>query len=417
MDYIDSGVEWIGNIPNNWKIEKVKYNFKNTKEIVGIRVNNYERLALTLNGVVKRSKEDDNGLQPDNFETYQILRKNELVFKLIDLQNVSTSRIGLSNYEGIVSPAYIILKENGKVIPKYAELYFLYMWYFQVFNVLGDCGVRSSLNTRDLLNLPIPVPPKKVQERIIDYLENRINRIENVKENMLKQLDKLNEYKESLISNSVIYGLNRNAEMIESGIDYIGQMNSNWKLIRIGYICNKLQRGFDEEALALICSNKGTVEYRDDNSFGLVSDSDNSFQGVKKGDLLIHGMDTWHGAIAVSDKDGKCTKVVHVCDSKENKDFIKYYLQMLAYKKVYKAISNGVRENTSDFRSWDKANKIYITLPSRNEQNEIANYLNNKCKQIDDIVANQKKQIDILDKYKYSIIYEYITGKKEVPND
>ena len=112
MDYIDSGVEWIGNIPNNWKIEKVKYNFKNTKEIVGIRVNNYERLALTLNGVVKRSKEDDNGLQPDNFETYQILRKNELVFKLIDLQNVSTSRIGLSNYEGIVSPAYIILKEK-----------------------------------------------------------------------------------------------------------------------------------------------------------------------------------------------------------------------------------------------------------------------------------------------------------------
>lgn len=105
----DSGVEWIGEIPKDWEIVQTKRFFRNIKRVVGSDVDNYERLALTMNGVIKRSKEDSEGLQPEKFEVYQILRKNELVFKLIDLENVKTSRVGLSSYTGLVSPAYIVL--------------------------------------------------------------------------------------------------------------------------------------------------------------------------------------------------------------------------------------------------------------------------------------------------------------------
>ena len=105
----DSGVEWIGEIPKDWEIVQTKRFFRNIKRVVGSDVDNYERLALTMNGVIKRSKEDSEGLQPEKFEGYQILRKNELVFKLIDLENVKTSRVGLSSYTGLVSPAYIVL--------------------------------------------------------------------------------------------------------------------------------------------------------------------------------------------------------------------------------------------------------------------------------------------------------------------
>ncbi len=105
----DSGVEWIGEIPKDWEIVPTKRFFRNIKRVVGSDVDNYERLALTMNGVIKRSKEDSEGLQPEKFEGYQILRKNELVFKLIDLENVKTSRVGLSSYTGLVSPAYIVL--------------------------------------------------------------------------------------------------------------------------------------------------------------------------------------------------------------------------------------------------------------------------------------------------------------------
>lgn len=202
--------------------------------------------------------------------------------------------------------------------------------------------------------------------------------------------------------------------MRDSGVDYIGDMNSNWKLTKLRYICEKLNRYFDSDVEALICSNKGEVFPRGDNNFGLVSDNNKMFQGVHKGDLLIHGMDTWHGAIAVSDYDGKCTTVVHVCDSEHNKYFICYFLQMLAFKSVYKAISNGVRENTSDFRSWDKAGHIYITLPTIEEQNAIAEFIKARVEQINDIIAKKKQQIRTIEEYKKSLIFEYVTGKKEV---
>ena len=108
----NSGVEWIGNIPSEWKIIKSKYIFANHKEIVGDRENNFERLSLTLNGVLKRPKDDSKGLQSESLSTYQVLYKDELVFKMIDLENTSTSRVGYSPYTGLVSPVYIVFNNN-----------------------------------------------------------------------------------------------------------------------------------------------------------------------------------------------------------------------------------------------------------------------------------------------------------------
>ena len=165
----DSKIEWVGEIPESWEVAKTKHKFRYKKEIVGCYCDNYERLALTMQNVVKRSKDDNTGLQPDKFETYQILRKGELVFKLIDLQNVSTSRVGLSPYTGIVSPAYIILRAEKGISPRYAEKYFYVLWKNQIFNALGDDGVRSNLGKEDLLNVRMPVPPPEEQWRIAKH--------------------------------------------------------------------------------------------------------------------------------------------------------------------------------------------------------------------------------------------------------
>ena len=131
----DSGVEWIGEIPEEWKVERTKYFYSTHKNIAGSESSAYERLALTMKGVVKRSKIDNTGLQPDNFDTYQILYEGELVFKLIDLQNISTSRVGLSPYTGLVSPAYIILKPHKNVVPEFGQYYFLSMWHREIFRL------------------------------------------------------------------------------------------------------------------------------------------------------------------------------------------------------------------------------------------------------------------------------------------
>ena len=410
----NSGIEWVGEIPDNWEVTKTKYQFQYKKEIAGLYCNKYERLALTMKNVVKRSKEDNTGLQPEKFETYQILRKDELVFKLIDLQNVSTSRVGRSPFVGIVSPAYIILRQNGKVLPCYAEKYFFVLWKNQIFNPLGDDGVRSNLGKDDLLNIPMPIPSLSEQKAIAEFLDKKCGEVDALIADIQQEIETLEQYKRSVITEAVTKGLDPSVPMIDSGIDYLGRINSEWRLTKLGYICQKLNRPVPEKAEALICSNKGKVVLREDVSVGLISENDRMYQGVKVGDLCIHGMDTWHGAIAVSSLNGKITTVVHCCDSREDKRFIAYYLQMLAFKKVYKAISNGVRGNTSDFRSWDKAGDIYIVLPNRETQQQIADYLDKKCKEIEGVIADKQSQIETLESYKKSLIYEYVTGKKEV---
>ena len=198
-----SGVKWLPDIPVDWNIERTKFHFSNHKDIVGDNASEYERLALTLNGVIKRDKEDTDGLQPKEFGGYQILRQGELVFKLIDLENVSTSRVGYSPYTGIVSPAYIILEKKKGIEPRYAEYYYLSLWLREIFNQLGDSGVRSSLNSKDLLELPIAIPSPKEQSEIVVFLDKKCATIDSAKEHHLQLITKLEEYKKSLIYNAV----------------------------------------------------------------------------------------------------------------------------------------------------------------------------------------------------------------------
>lgn len=230
----DSGISWVGEIPKEWSVNRAKYCFVNTKEIAGCRSDRYERLALTMNGVIKRSKDDSNGLQPEKFETYQILRPDELVFKLIDLQNVSTSRVGLSPYLGLVSPAYIILKSNKRVLPAFAEKYFLMLWKNQIFNALGDAGVRSNLNSKDLLELSIPFPSLIEQQRIAEFLDRECGKIDGLKADIQAQIDTLEQYKRSVITEAVTHGLNPSAPMKDSGIPWVGKTPEYWKVGRIG---------------------------------------------------------------------------------------------------------------------------------------------------------------------------------------
>lgn len=168
----DSGVAWIGEIPEEWSLIRFKDKYKNSKEIAGEKSIEYQRLALTLNGVVQRPKNDSDGLQPKEFDTYQVLHENDFVFKMIDLQNISTSRVGLSPYTGLVSPAYIRFRpKNNTQYPRFIYYFLMGMYYNCVFNNFGGDGVRSALNASDIGTLLIPYPDGKIQKQIGESLD------------------------------------------------------------------------------------------------------------------------------------------------------------------------------------------------------------------------------------------------------
>ena len=411
----DSGISWVGEIPKEWSVNRAKYCFVNTKEIAGCMSDRYERLALTMNGVIKRSKDDSNGLQPEKFETYQILRPDELVFKLIDLQNVSTSRVGLSPYLGLVSPAYIILKSNKRVLPAFAEKYFLMLWKNQIFNALGDAGVRSNLNSKDLLELSIPFPTFDEQQQIADFLDRECGKIDGLKADIQAQIDTLEQYKRSVITEAVTHGLNPSAPMKDSGIPWVGQFPTHWTKKKGKYILRYMSKPVKQDDGVITCFRDGEVTLRSnrrEDGFTM-ADKEIGYQGVDVGDLVVHGMDGFAGAIGISDSRGKASPVLNVLNTKQNKKYIMYYLRSMAYGEVFTALSTGIRVRSCDLR-WNKLAELLYPLPPIDEQNNIVNYIDNKIARTNEIIADKKSQIETLDGYKKSLIYEYVTGKKEV---
>lgn len=425
----DSGVTWINAIPQAWELKKIKYTLQSRNENNN-PIRSKEILSLTAKqGVVPIDEKVGGGNKPkEDYSAYKLAHPGDIV---MNSMNILSGSVGLSKYFGCVSPVYYMLRphnENDDV------RFFNYIFQTTVFqkSLLGlgngilikesDNGKLNTIRMRISLdkfgNLYIPVPDSNTQKEIANYLDKTIPEIDALSKDIEQQIATLEEYKKSVITEAVTKGLDPNAEMKESGIYYIGPINASWRLTKIGYICTKSQRSFKPSNTALICSNAGKVLIRDKNVTGKMVSEDNAMQGIKKGDIAIHGMDTWHGAIAISKYDGKITRVVHVCNSSEDNRFIVYYLQHLAFQGVYKLISNGVRGNTSDFRSWDKVKDIHINLPtSLSEQKNICDYLDKVCIDTESIISQKKKQLAVLEEYKKSLIYEYVTGKKEVPTD
>ncbi len=414
----NSGIAWIGQVPEHWTVAPVR---SVLKEVTAKNIFGKETTALQFRYGTIVEKDNFDATEDEyvarTIRNYTLIYPGVLVLNGLNLNyDFVTKRVALSRLKGAITSAYMTITpiDTHVLMPEFVEYLFKSYDAKMAFHGMGE-GVRKILNFNELKRQPIIYPTYTEQKRIVQVLDKKCAEIDTLSNSIQQQIDTLEQYKRAVITETVTKGLNLNTLMLPCAIDYIGKIPSHWKLTRLGYICQKLNRPFSENATPLICSNNGQIIERSDKSLGLVSDKKEAFQGVKSGDLLIHGMDTWHGAIAVSKLSGKCTTVVHVCDSTENKPFIAYYLQMLAFKKVYKAISNGVRENTSDFRSWDKAGKIYITLPSKEEQLSIADYLDNKCGKIDAIIQDKQQQLEKLEQYKKATIFEYVTGKKQVP--
>ncbi len=410
----DSGISWVGEIPKEWSVWRNKYIFKMTKDIV-LPSKNYQLLSLTTTGIKEKDENDNGGKVPENYDGYQVIKENDLVMCLFDL-DCSAVFSGLSPYNGMISPAYKVLKVKKRIAnEQYYRYWFNYVGSKRFYKQYSK-SLRFTLNADEFNRLFSLLPPLDEQQRIAEFLDRACGKIDGLKADIQAQIDTLEQYKRSVITEAVTHGLNPSAPMKDSGVDYIDKIKSDWRITKIGFVCSKLTRGFSAEDPALICSNNGSVMLRDEEkACGKMVSEDNAMQGIHIGDIAIHGMDTWHGAIGFSKIKGKITRVVHVCDSTEDKRFIVYYLKSLAYQNVYKLISNGVRGNTSDFRSWDKVKDIYICLPAtKKEENEICDYLDAKCENIDMIIADKKTQIETLDGYKKSLIYEYVTGKKEV---
>lgn len=411
---VDSGVSWLGKIPDSWSTCRVKNKFLFHKIIAKEKSVNYDRIALTLNGVIKRDKDDSSGLQPDNYNGYQIVYKDDLIFKLIDLENVNTSRIGKSEYEGITSPAYIVLTD--KCNTRYSLYYFLNMWYQEIFNNIGGDGVRSAINKDDLLKVPFINAPIDEQNKIADYLDKQCKKINEIINDNNHEIELLEEYKISIIENTV---KNYNKDCSLRNIDWITSCDKNVELIKLKYnsiistgttpkdfekneTSNKIDWFTPSDFKSIVLNN--SVRKLD---IDLVAEN----KMFPKNTTLIIGIGGTLGKVGITQD--KCYSNQQITALIGNNKIIPKYLtyNLLSAQKY---IKDTCPYTTLPILSNSYLKNIFICIRSKEEQEKIVEYLDNQILKIDEVIDYRKKIIEKLEEYKKSLIYECVTGKKEV---
>ena len=409
----DSGISWVGEIPKEWSVWRNKYIFKITKDIV-LPSKNYQLLSLTTTGIKEKDENDNGGKVPENYDGYQVVKENDLVMCLFDL-DCSAVFSGLSPYNGMISPAYKVLKVKKRIAnEQYYRYWFNYVGSKRFYKQYSK-SLRFTLNADEFNRLFSLLPSLVEQQRIAEFLDKECGKIDGLKADIQAQIDTLEQYKRSVITEAVTHGLNPSAPMKDSGIPWVGQFPTHWTKKKGKYILRYMSKPVKQDDGVITCFRDGEVTLRSnrrEDGFTM-ADKEIGYQGVDVGDLVVHGMDGFAGAIGISDSRGKASPVLNVLNTKQNKKYIMYYLRSMAYGEVFTALSTGIRVRSCDLR-WNKLAELLYPLPPIDEQNNIVSYIDNQIARTNEIIADKKSQIETLDGYKKSLIYEYVTGKKEV---
>lgn len=414
--YKNTTTGWLPSIPFDWKINRGKFYFRNRK-IINKTMSCDNVLSLTMNGVLHRSELGEGGLLPTSYDTFQIFEINNLVFKLIDLENYKTSRVGIVPEKGIMSSAYIRLeKKNDNLDPRY--FYWLYFnFYLQgIYNFLG-MGVRSTLNYWDLLEQPIIIPPLETQKNIADFLDAKIKIIDELVAKKEKMIELLHEKRAALITHAVTKGLDPKAKMKPSGIDWLGNIPDGWK-VRRGKFLFRYKKELNDKYQCdhiLALTLKGVVNKEDYEARSLVPTDYATYQIFYKDDLVFKLIDLENyqtSRVGLVPTKGIMSSAYLRITPKDK--LISRYFYWLYYSLyldgIYNFLGMGVR---STLNQWDLLS-IFVQIPNISEQQQIADYLDTETNKIKGAIDLFESQIDQLKEYRSSLIYWVVTGKIKV---
>ncbi len=402
--YKDSGIEWIGRIPKEWEVLPTKRFHKITKEINSRKICN-NVLSLTLRGVVNNNINSPEGLVPKDYATYQIFEKDNLVFKLIDLENISTSRVGIVHEKGIMSSAYIRLEVGNNSFPRYAYYYFYNLYLNQVYNNLGS-GVRSTLTPTDLLNIFFIKPPKQEQIKIASYLDKKTSQIDKAINQKEKLIKLLKEYRQIIINEAVTKGVDENGKVRvdngdfkDSGIEWIGKIPRNWNVKKLKFVLT-INNGQDYKK---VISDEGYPVIGSGGQFAYAN------QYLYDGEVLLLGRKgTVDKPLYFKGKFWTVDTMFYGVSKQNNNTKFLYYSSLSIPFKFYSTSTALPSMTQFDL------NNHKIAIPPKQEQEKIVKYIENQTTKIDKALHLQQNYIEKLKEYKATLIDSVVTGKVRI---
>lgn len=414
----DSGVEWVGVIPTTWSMRQAGQLADQTKTPnEGLWETNL--LSLSYGKVKRKDINTTEGLLPASFETYNIVQEGDIVLRFTDLQNDQKSlRVGRAVEKGIITSAYVTIRPFERIDSRY--LYYALHSYDLRKGFYGmGAGVRQGLKWQEAKYIQIPWPNMVERARIADYLDDKCAEIDRAVEAAEGSIEEYKAYKESIVSHAVTKGLEKHAEMKDSGVEWLGNVPKSWKILpsKQVFFESKEKRHSTDERLTpsqnygvvsqleymrmtgskIVLADKGLDDWKhvEPNDFII---SLRSFQGGLEMSRVI-GCVTWHYIVTRARKP--------ICF-----DYFRFAFKSTRYIDALRSTCQYLRDG-QDLR-FSNFIQVPLPIPPIEEQRRIADYLDERCAQIDRAIAAKRAIIADLKAYKQSLIYEVVTGKREV---
>ena len=420
-EYMDSGIDWLGKIPKHWILKPL---FTLMKERNERNIGNKEQniLSLSYGKIIRRNVDDNFGLLPASFETYQIVQDGNIIMRLTDLQNDKRSlRVGLVKELGIITSAYVCLEIIQELETSFAYSLLHSYDLTKIFYSLGG-GVRQSMNYEDLKRLPILCPPIEEQKQIATFLDRATTEIDQIIEQQKQLITLLEEERTTVISHAVTKGLDPSVPMKDSGIEWLGEIPKHWDVKRLKLISTILRGKFTHrprndpklydgaypfiQTGDIATANKYITEYQQTlNEVGL------SVSKMFPKGTLVMTIAANIGDTAILD--------FPACFPDSIVGFVPQPILNLEY--LYHCLSAMKEElmsnavlNTQLNLNVERIGSISIAYPSIQEQLKIVIYIESETARIDEAIDNVRSQIEKLEEYRTVLISDAVTGKIDV---
>lgn len=403
----DSGISWIADIPEHWSVSKIGglYSLRVTK----VSDRDYPPLSVTNKGILPQL---ETAAKTNAHDDRKLVCKGDFA---INSRSDRRGSCGISSYTGSVSLINTILRPMTEMHPQYYDWLFHTIQFGDEFYKWGH-GIVDDLWTtgwQDMKKISIPTPPITEQAVIADFLDEQCAEIDSLISDIQSQIEALEEYKRSVITEAVTKGLDPDVEMRDSGVQWIGEIPTHWTLIRIGSLYGlRTQKVSDIDYPPLSVTKMGVLPQLDTVA---KTNAHDDRKLVVKGDFVINSRSDRRGSCGISDYTGSVSLINTVLFpiTEMNPRYYNWYFHTVGFADEFYRWGHGIVDDLWT-TGWQNMKNILISVPPLDEQQRIADYLDSKCAEIDNIITEKKQQIETIEEYKKSLIFEYVTGKKEV---
>lgn len=423
-EYKDSGTEWIGQIPREWSVELIG---NNIKEINDKNDDSSEDNALQFKmGSIISKKGGDSKYNPESLAAYTKVKEGDIVINGLNLSfDLISQRVGLVREKGVITSTYLTLRPSSLLHSEFVNYLFKAYDNCKAFHGMGR-GLRQILAYRELKNQKLIYPPLPEQQKIADYLDKVCGEVDEMVALQDTMLEELKAYKQSVITEAVTKGLNPNVPMRNSGIDWIGEVPEGWRICRLKFFCKYIKDGTHfspttvSEGYPYITATdvRGVgIDYSCAKRITRETFLDLQKAGCQphKGDVLLVKDGATTGRVGMMVDDEECVLLSSVAMLSPNANILSSFLMYILMSSFMQSQIQLAMAGTALPRiTLSKLVNFLGIFPPLSEQQAIASYLDSKCSEIDSLIAIKQQKIEELKDYKKSVIYEYVTGKKEV---